>query len=101
MKNLFAVSWLVEQENVKMLQFILFCMINVTLPPLVSLIYHLYSFLLSSSTLDKKISFTAMYSFAFLSSSMQGEYHFKENLLLIVSLVLSHGFLGDSDYSYV
>lgn len=43
-KNLFAVSCLMEQENVKMLQFILFCMINVTLPPLVSLIYHFYSF---------------------------------------------------------
>lgn len=44
MKNLFALSWLTEQENVRMLQFILFCMINVTPPPLVSLIYHLYSF---------------------------------------------------------
>lgn len=44
MKNFFAVSFLTEQENVKMLQFILFCMINVTLPLLVSLIYHFYSF---------------------------------------------------------
>lgn len=43
-KNLSAVSCLMEQENVKMLRFILFCMINVTLPPLVSLIYHFYSF---------------------------------------------------------
>lgn len=44
MKDLFAVSCLMEEENVKMLQFFLFCMINVTLPLLVSLIYHFYSF---------------------------------------------------------
>lgn len=43
MKDLFAVSCLTEEENVKMLQFFLFCMINVTLPLLVSLIYHFYS----------------------------------------------------------
>lgn len=45
MKYLLAVSCLMEDENVKMLQFFLgFFMVNVTLPLLVSLIYHFYSF---------------------------------------------------------
>lgn len=44
MKDLFAVSCLMKEENVKMLQFFLFCVIDVTLPLLGSLIYHFYSF---------------------------------------------------------
>lgn len=101
MKNLFAVSCLMEQENVKMLQFILFCMINVTLPPLVSLIYHFYSFSAFIKHFRQNDQFYCHICLCFPDFKYAGRMTLKKNLPLIISLVLTHGFLGDSDYSFV
>lgn len=95
MKDLFAVSCLVEEENVKMLQFFLFCMIDVTLPLLVSLIYHFYSFpafikhFRQNDQLYQHIQFSLDLKYA---GRMKLK---KKKLPVIICLLFTHEFLRD------
>lgn len=98
-KNLSAVSCLMEQENVKMLRFILFCMINVTLPPLPSLIYHFYSFSAFIKHFRQSDCFNCHVQLCFPDFKYAEWMILKKNLPLIISLGLTHGFLGNSGFS--
>lgn len=73
MKDLFTVSFIMEEENVNVLHFF-FLYNHVSFPLSIWQVIYVSVSLLSSSTLDKMISFTSTYSFVHQTSGGQGEW---------------------------